>query len=87
MYQEQFLIKSKWIVLLLIITLFLIHFFVKGKKYSPYLIIISIVIGISLLYILFVINQQPKIPLLKSSEVLSPSSGYIGDIYYHKNNH
>ncbi len=85
MYQEQFLIKSKWIVLLLIITLFLIHFFVKSKKYSLYIIIISIVIGFSLLYILFLINQQPKIPLLKSSEVLSPSSGYIGDIYYHKN--
>lgn len=85
MYQEQFLIKSKWVILLLIIILFLIHFFVKSKKYSVYLIIISIVIGLSILYILFVINQQPKIPLLKRGEIISPSSGYIGDIYYHKN--
>jgi len=85
MYQEQFLIKSKWIVLLLIIVLVSINLFVKSKKYTLYLIIISIIISLTLLYILFVINQQPKIPLLKSSEVLSPSSGYIGDIFHHRN--
>jgi phosphatidylserine decarboxylase len=34
---------------------------------------------------LFVINKQPKIPLVKPGQILSPSSGYIGDIHYHKN--
>jgi phosphatidylserine decarboxylase len=34
---------------------------------------------------LFVINQQPNIPILKPGQILAPSSGYIGDIHYHKN--
>lgn len=85
MYQEQFFLKSKWIVLILTLILIYIKIFVKSKKYSSFFTILTLIIALIVLYILFVINQQPKIPLLTPGKILSPSSGYIGDIYYHKN--
>ena len=85
MYQEQFFLTSKWIVMLLTIILICIQVFVKSKKYSKFLIIISVIIALIGIYMLFVINKQPKIPLVKPGQILSPSSGYIGDIHYHKN--
>jgi hypothetical protein len=85
MYQEQFFLKSKWIVIFLTLILMYIQIFVKSKKYSFFFRIISVIIALTGLYMLFVINQQPKIPLLKPGQILSPSSGYIGDIHYHKN--
>ena len=84
MYQEQFLIKSKWIVLIMIFTLVIINKYKDKDKnikfYNYFILIISFI----LFYILFTINQQPIIPKLKTNEILSPSSGYIGDIKYLK---
>lgn len=85
MNQEQFLFTSKWIVIFLTIIVIYINIFVKSKKYSFFLTIVSVIIALIGLYILFLINQQPKIPLLKFGMILSPSSGYIGDIHYHEN--
>jgi phosphatidylserine decarboxylase len=72
MYLEQFLRKSKWVVFIL----FLILYFTQqsGIKY------ISIFIGLVIIYMLYVINQQPTLPEFNPGEVISPASGYIGHI-------
>lgn len=86
MYQEQFFITSKWIILLLlIIIIFLYNQKLINQKYSIKIIIISFILSLCALYILFIVNQQPNIPLLKNNEILSPSSGYISDIKYDDN--
>ena len=85
MYKEQFFLISKWIVLLLTIVLIYIQIFVKSIKYSLFITMVSVIIALIGLYMLFVINKQPNIPILKPGQILAPSSGYIGDIHYHKN--
>lgn len=80
MYQEQFLWKGRWIVFCLFIILFIIIKKIKNRNKSMRWIIFSVFISLCLLYNLYVINQQPKIPKLKKNEILSPSSGYIGSI-------
>jgi phosphatidylserine decarboxylase len=82
MYQEQFLLKSKWIVMLFIIILLLLVK-IKNKKIVIRLRIIAIIVFLSVLYTLFIINQQPQIPSFKDGCIIAPSSGYIGDIKKH----
>jgi phosphatidylserine decarboxylase len=82
MYQEQFLIQAKWVVMLFIIILFLLVK-IKNKKIFIKLRIIAIIVFLSVLYAVFIINQQPKIPTFKEGSIIAPSSGYIGDIKKH----
>ena len=82
MYQEQFLIKSKWVVILFIIILFLLAKIKNNKNYII-LIIIAVIVFLSVLYTVFIINQQPQIPKFKEGCIIAPSSGYIGDIINH----
>ena len=82
MYQEQFLIQAKWVVILFIIILLLLVK-IKNKKIVIKLRIITIIAFLSLLYAVFVINQQPEIPKFKEGSIIAPSSGYIGDIIQH----
>lgn len=82
MYQEQFLIQAKWVVILFIIIL-LLSFKIKNKKIVIRFRIIAIIAFLAALYAVFVINQQPTIPKFKEGYIIAPGSGYIGDIKKH----